>query len=127
MMPDMNVILGELKKGDGVHWEMALGELHSSFNEAPFWILVDQVEDARNAAEAFSKVIEPHARAVPEIKFTVSFSCIQNNKKIFVDYLEGDEIFNQEYVQRIGTLFEEDELGEHDIFVDERKRRSNNA
>lgn len=127
MMPDMNEILGELKKGDGIYWEMALGELHSSYHEAPFWILVDQVEDARRAAEAFSKIIQPYAEAGSEIKYTVSISCIQNNKKIFIDYLEGNEIFNQEFLDRVGTYFEEDELGENDIFISERNRRAKNT
>lgn len=123
MTPNIKEILVELRKGDGVLWEMALGELHSTYNEAPFWILVENVGDARKAAEVFSEIIKPHVNSNPDIQFTLAIYSIAGNKKIFIDYLEGNDIFDEQKIEKIGNFVEESDLIEDDLFMHERTRR----
>ncbi|MGO4450587.1 hypothetical protein AB4Y96_16845 [Phyllobacterium sp. TAF24] len=109
--------MANLQSHDGVDWKMALGELQLHFNEACFWILVDKAESSGQSLIVFREQIKGFKNKWDTVKCTVSFSAIEENEKLFIEYLEGDEIYDEEKLKEIGSRIDREPLRDDDIFV----------
>ena len=123
MVVDYSKILTELSKFDGKAWRIALGELHSQYNELCFWVLLDSHEQLKFAVEEFRKTILYNKKEIGDIGVTISFYMIKEKVKKIIVYLENEDIFDDRKLDVAASEFEAEPIKENDMFLVELKRR----
>jgi|GEM_PF-6547368 len=74
---------------DGGPWKEAAGELHSDYNEMPFWILLYDDSQPMQAHEAFRRLVAPWIDRIEPVQITVAYRRLTDTTDVFVDFLQG--------------------------------------
>jgi hypothetical protein len=122
IVDDVKEIRAQLARSDGKEWDLSLGELQLQYDEACFWILLKDKNEARQALERFRDVVGPFQKKWPGINFTVSFNAHEGDNDISIDFLEGDEIQDNGKLRSLGSYQIVEPLKDNDIFVLHKKR-----
>ena len=110
----MPALLADLKAILGAPRMKVHGELHLQYHEACVWVLLANKDDARAALVALRPVLARHQALWPEITPTVSFNAIERGMRIYIAFLEGDEIHDTTQLADLGTFLQSVPLSQHD-------------
>jgi hypothetical protein len=90
------------------------GELHLQHHEACVWVLLADKDDARAALVAMRPVLARHQARWPDITVTLSFNAIEDDVRIYIAHLEGNEIHDAQQLADLGTYLQSVPLSKHD-------------
>ncbi len=95
--------LGKLQKYDGKLWLRVLGETHWQFNELPFWVLVKNRDQIKEAFPVLQKILRP-LQKTPDADITVSFITFEGDEQCSHGMFDGEEFFTE---NALDDLYEE--------------------
>lgn len=84
-----DTLLEGIRRLDGGPWKESAGELHSEYNEMPFWILLYDDTPPMQAHEAFRRLVTPYIDQIEPVKITVAYRRLTATTDVFVDFLQG--------------------------------------
>ena len=97
---DMDELLAELREQDSKLWLAITGQIHWEFNEIPFWVLVENREQIKNAIP----FLQEKLRSLPkeaDLQITVSFNSFTNEKIFSYGMYHGEEFFLPNAMNRL--------------------------
>ena len=95
--------LAKLQEYDGKLWLRILGQTHWQFNELPFWILMKNREQIKEAFPVLQELLRPLQKD-PDADITVSFITFEGDKHCSHGMFKGEEFFQE---NAIDDLYEE--------------------
>ncbi|WP_137135997.1 hypothetical protein [Rhizobium sp. FKY42] len=92
--------LAELQKYDGKLWLRILGQTHWQYNELPFWVLMKDREQIKDAFPVLQKILRP-LQDDPDADITVSFITFAGDQDCSHGYYKGMEFFEENAIDEI--------------------------
>lgn len=74
-------LLAKVRNENGRAWKEASGELHSHYKEMPFWIVLHEDGDIRQAHAVFREIVCPALDLIEPVQCTVSFKVVKDGKR----------------------------------------------
>lgn len=110
----MPTLLSDLRAIAGTPSMKVHGELHLQHHEACVWVLLADKVDARAALVAMRPVLAQHQALWPDVTITLSFNAIEGDMRIYIAFLEGEEIYDAQQLAHIGSDLQSVPLSQHD-------------
>ena len=105
--------LAELQQYDGTLWLRILGQTHWQHNELPFWVLMRDREQIKEAFPVLQRILRP-LQNFPDADITVSFMTFEGDRDCSHGMYKGEEFFKE---NAIDDLYEEPGCGEREMTV----------
>ncbi|MCO5156638.1 hypothetical protein SAMN05444389_102383 [Paracoccus solventivorans] len=74
-------LLAKVRSETGRAWKDANGELHSHYKEMPFWIVLHEDGDVRQAHAVFREIVRPALSEIEPVQCTVGYSVVKDGKR----------------------------------------------
>lgn len=84
--------LAELQKYDGKLWLRILGQTHWQYNELPFWVLMKDRDQIKEAFPVLQNALRP-LQGLPDIDISVSFITFEGDQECSHGMFDGEEFF----------------------------------
>lgn len=88
-------LLAKVRSKSGRAWEEASGELHSHHKEMPFWIVLHEDCDVREAHGVFREIVRPALSEIEPVQCTVGYSVVKDGKRRHYFLGTNAEILNE--------------------------------
>ena len=92
--------LAELQKYDGKLWLRILGQTHWQYNEIPFWVLMKDRNQIREAFPVLQKLLRP-LQDISDVDTTVAFITFEGDKDCSHGMFKGEEFFEENAISRL--------------------------
>lgn len=87
-------LLEKVREENGRAWKEASGELHSHYKEMPFWIVLHEDGDVREAHAVFREIVHPALGLIEPVQCTVSFEVVKDGRRRHYFLENNAEILN---------------------------------
>jgi hypothetical protein len=93
-------LVATVKAQEGTIWKESASELHSEYNEMPFWILLYEDSDVAAAHKIFKDIVSPYFISISPVNCTVAYTILKEDEEIQVDFLND----NNEIIEAGDTM-----------------------
>ena len=86
-------LIDAVQAQDGKVWKESASELHSQYNEMPFWVLLYEDSDVNEVHKVFKSIVSPHFGDIDPVQILNGADKVKLGEFPIADPKSGDSFF----------------------------------